>query len=67
MKNKLLEACVGLQSHKYAPELNTLHFKNGTRYRCGWSISQNYNYTVENSIDLMLDKLTVGEIDQYVK
>lgn len=39
-KNKARRAVKGLERHRYAPELNTLHFKDGRTYRVGGPIGE---------------------------
>ena len=63
--NKLKKACVKLEVHNYSPEQNKLYFRNSNTFVCGWSIDQNYNYTIDNSIDLMVNKLNIDQLKQY--
>lgn len=66
-KTALIKDCVSLEMHTFAPELNTLHFKNNSSFRCGWNIGQNYEYTIDNSIDLMLQQVKIENISIYTK
>lgn len=57
IRQQLIDAVEKLEVHHYAPEMNKLHFKNGAVLNCGWSIEQQYHYTIENSVDLVLMNL----------
>lgn len=59
MKRKLiLSKVVGLERHKYAPELNELHFKSGKTIRV------RYCTTLNEAISTIIDNLSDSEIEK---
>ena len=51
-----------LETHKYSPEQNTLHFRNGRKFKCGWSVEFGYEHNIADSITLMRRKLNSRQI-----